>query len=76
MLPFVLSKINNLKMPLTRGLFRNAEVQENRERFLNMPIEEKRKLYSCEENYITIDKIPTWTEYYRNQKLHLKNGML
>ncbi|XP_006817608.2 ADP-ribose glycohydrolase MACROD1-like [Saccoglossus kowalevskii] len=28
-----------------------------------MPIEEKRKLYACRNDYVTLDQVPTWTEY-------------
>ena len=67
--------INQFKMHLTRNFFNNAlKVKENREKFLNMDIDEKRKNYSCKNNYITLDNIPTWTEYYKKAKLDEKKG--
>ena len=32
--------------------------------FLNMTIEDKRKLYKCKTNYVELDTIPCWPEYF------------
>ena len=62
-------------MHLTRNFFNNAlKVNENREKFLNMSIDEKRKYYSCKDNYITLNEIPTWDEYYKKAELAEKIG--
>lgn len=35
-----------------------------REEYLKKSVEEKRKLYRCGINYVTLSDIPTWTEYF------------
>lgn len=64
---------NSFKMDFfkrfTRGEYNKNLVAENREKSLSMTIEEKRKLYKCKQNYITIDKIKTWPEYYKENNL-------
>jgi hypothetical protein len=66
-------KLNNSKisMHLTRGLYK---VKETRQAYLAMPIEEKRKLYKCKNDYVPLDKIPTWDEYFKKEKLNSNNG--
>lgn len=54
---------------LTRQKYASEAVKLNREKYLNMPIEEKRKLYKCKANFIMLKDIPTWQEYYINEKL-------
>lgn len=41
--------------------------QAEKERFLNMELEDKRKLYH-QKNYKTIKDIKTWKEYYAEKK--------
>ena len=43
------------------------------EKFLKMPLAEKRSLYKCGENYVTVDKVPTWTQHYK-EKIRPKHG--
>ena len=62
-------------MHLTRNFFNSAlKVKENREKFLNMSKEEKRKHYSCKDKYVTLDEIPTWTEYFKKANLDEKKS--
>lgn len=66
-------KLNSYKlnMHFTRGLLK---VKETRQAYLDMPIEEKRKLYRCKKDFVTLDKISTWTEYFKSEKLYSNNG--
>jgi hypothetical protein len=41
------------------------------EKFLSMPLDEKRKLYGSSRFY-TVDKISTWQDYFLNSKERLK----
>lgn len=67
----ILSPVNKMQH-FTRGEFSAfAEVEQNRQKFVNMPREEKRKLYKCKEKYITVDKILTWPEYAQKNKIFL-----
>ena len=46
------------------GVLQQARaIHERRERFLGMSLEEKRKLYRCGEDYVTLNQIPTWPEF-------------
>ncbi len=58
-------------MHLTRGFFK---VKETRQAYLAMSNEEKRKLYKCKKDYVTLDKIPTWPEYFKNEKIYSYNS--
>ncbi|EFN83678.1 MACRO domain-containing protein 2 [Harpegnathos saltator] len=40
--------------------------EEEKKKFLNMPVEEKRALYKGQ--VITLDQIPTWSEYWNENK--------
>jgi hypothetical protein len=66
------------KMHLTRNFFNSSnsalKVKENREKFLNMSKAEKRKHYSCKDKYVTLDEIPTWTEYFKKANLDEKKS--
>lgn len=48
-------------------------VKTNRDKFIQMSVEEKRKLYRCKENYVTIDKIQIWPEFYNDYKSNKKS---
>ena len=62
-------------MHFTRNFFNNAiKAKENREKYLNMSFAEKRKLYSCRDKYVTLDKIPTWSDYFSKFKLDSKKS--
>ncbi|CAG2113054.1 unnamed protein product, partial [Medioppia subpectinata] len=37
----------------------------NKERYMNMPIDQKRREYRCRDNYFTLDHLPTWEQYTR-----------
>ena len=39
---------------------------KNRESSIKRPIEEKRKLYKCKSNYVTLERIKTWPDYYKS----------
>lgn len=54
---------------LTRKIYGSAVVPAAREDYLKKSVEEKRKLYRCGINYVTLSDIPTWTEYFE------ENGM-
>lgn len=55
----------------TRSAFSAKFVPQERETYLNMSVKEKRKLYKCKDNYVTINDIPTWPEYF-NENLKRK----
>jgi hypothetical protein len=59
---------------LTRNGYATKAVPENRALYLNKTLEEKRKLYKCRENYVTLDQIPTWPQYYKTEKVYQKIG--
>lgn len=50
----------------TRLLYSTAAVPEARAESLKRSLTDKRKLYKCKDDYITLDKVPTWPEYYKN----------
>ena len=33
--------------------------------YVNLSLEEKRRLYSCGDNFVTLDQIPTWDKELR-----------
>ncbi|XP_064621962.1 ADP-ribose glycohydrolase MACROD2-like [Lineus longissimus] len=37
--------------------------QKEKEKYLNMPIEEKRLVYKCKDKYLTIDDVLTWPQF-------------
>ncbi|GBM91454.1 O-acetyl-ADP-ribose deacetylase MACROD2 [Araneus ventricosus] len=41
---------------------------EDKSKYLNMDLKEKRAQYHCSTSYVTLDSIPTWTEYSKNVK--------
>ena len=43
------------------------------EKSLNRSLEEKRKLYMCEERYCTLDNIPTWYQHYHSNRKDIEN---
>ena len=62
-------------MHLTRNYANKAlKAKENRDKFLSRGLEEKRGTYACRDKYVTLDKIPTWPDYYRKAKLDMKKS--
>ncbi|XP_064604037.1 ADP-ribose glycohydrolase MACROD2-like [Liolophura sinensis] len=55
----------------TRRVTREAVAKTDREKYLKMSKEEKRKLYKCGSKYTSHEDIPTWPEYFMaNQEKH------
>ncbi len=52
----------------TRISHQTSIVQENRDKYLNMPINEKRDVYACQSNYTELFHISTWPEYYQENE--------
>jgi hypothetical protein len=42
--------------------------------FLKMPREEKRKLYKCGKKFKQLEDVPTWSEFYSENKDRLKKA--
>ena len=42
-------------------------------KFDDLPVNEKRKLYKCGEDYVTLNKVPLWPEY-RQENLYAIYG--
>jgi hypothetical protein len=59
---------------LTRLAYSSKSVPENRAIYLSITLEEKRKLYKCKDNYVTLDQIKAWPQYYENNKVFRKLG--
>ena len=64
----------NMIKRVTRSVFSKSDVTENREKYLAMSSEEKRKLYKCKENFISLNKIKTWTEYSQENQIKEKQS--
>lgn len=58
------SKLSQLVLPT-----RNMNWQTEKQRILNVSIDEKREHYKCGGNYLTLDKIPTWDAYAKIKNL-------
>ena len=58
---------------LTRGTLSSELVKLERDKYTNMSKEEKRKLYKCKNDYITLDEILTWPQFYSDEKLNDEN---
>jgi len=52
---------------------RKNAVSEARERFVSMPVDEKRKLYKCKENYVKLVDVHAWPDYFKDFKLGEKS---
>jgi len=65
-----MSLLTKMKGSLTRGRFTAAEqhkqVETDKEEFLNMGIEDKRKMYKCKTNFVELSSIPCWPEYFKD----------
>lgn len=48
---------------LTRSVTTMANWQAEKQRFLSMPLNEKRTNYKCGQNFVTLDKVMTWDNY-------------
>uniref|UniRef100_A0A1B6CKU7 Macro domain-containing protein n=1 Tax=Clastoptera arizonana TaxID=38151 RepID=A0A1B6CKU7_9HEMI len=46
--------------------------EANKAKFLNMPLSEKRQQYKCGQNYVALEKVETWPQYYEENKFELK----
>ncbi len=55
-----------------RGSISKYDPQE-RENYIKMPIEEKRKLYKCKLNFKTLENVKTWPEYCKENGLESSN---
>lgn len=53
----------------TRTMSYKKDFAIDKENYLKMPIEEKRKLYKCGSGYLTLDRIPSWDEYARQNNI-------
>lgn len=47
---------------------RGATALAEREKYLKMPLADKRKEYKCGNNYTTLESVPTWPEVYEENK--------
>jgi hypothetical protein len=61
-----------VRMPVKR--FLHESVAENRAASLSLSREEKRKLYRCKDEFIMLDQIQTWPEYFQAEKVYLDEG--
>ncbi|KAH0947528.1 hypothetical protein HN011_007570 [Eciton burchellii] len=59
------SKYNKSSVNSTRKM----SFEDEKQKFLNMPLEEKRSFYKG--NVTTMDQIPTWSEYWGKNKLNI-----
>ncbi|CAF1083381.1 unnamed protein product [Brachionus calyciflorus] len=61
-------------MSLTRTYLNQVEnVNKNRELFLSMIKEDKRKFYKCKNEFLTVDKLEKWPEYFvKNDLKHIE----
>lgn len=48
----------------TRTIASEKQVSQTREAYINKSVKEKRQLYKCKNNFVTLDDIPTWPEYF------------
>ncbi|XP_052701881.1 ADP-ribose glycohydrolase MACROD2-like [Crassostrea angulata] len=53
----------------------SIDIQSERERFLSMPLEEKRKLYKCGKKLKLLDDVPTWPDFYQQNENRLKKAV-
>lgn len=51
------------------------DVQSEREKSLNMSLEEKRKLYKCGKKLKLLDDVPNWPDFYQENKNRLKKAV-
>ncbi|XP_054285202.1 macro domain-containing protein RSc0334-like isoform X1 [Macrosteles quadrilineatus] len=57
-----ITTLSVLSLSSTSSLFKMADtVLENRNMWIQMPLNEKRTHYKCGDNFVTLDKVPTWT---------------
>jgi len=70
----ILPEMNMFKR-VTRGTYSQSMISENREKFLTMKVDEKRKFYKCKENFIVLNKIKTWPEYYKENDIQEKQSI-
>ena len=61
------------EMHLTRGTLSSELVKLERDKYIKMSKEDKRKLYKCKNDYITLDEILTWPQFYSDQELNDEN---
>jgi hypothetical protein len=59
---------------ITRGTCSKSMVLENREKYLAMNKDEKRKFYKCRENFISLNEIKTWPDYYQEYEIKEKQS--
>ncbi|CAC5405044.1 MACROD [Mytilus coruscus] len=53
--------------PITRQKY-STKIKEQKDKFLLMPLEEKRNIYKCRNKYNTLEDVQTWEEYYSENK--------
>ncbi|XP_062576172.1 ADP-ribose glycohydrolase MACROD2-like isoform X1 [Saccostrea cucullata] len=58
---------------ITRNAHHDA-VLSDKEKFLNMKKEEKRKLYKCGKKFKQLNDIPTWPDFYNEHKERMKKA--
>lgn len=51
-------------------------VGKNRKEWLAMSVEEKRDMYRCREDFVVLDDVPNWNEYYQENQKKLDWGKL
>ncbi|XP_071162113.1 ADP-ribose glycohydrolase MACROD2-like [Mytilus edulis] len=56
--------------PITRQKY-STKIKEQKDKFLHMPLEEKRQIYKCRNKYNTLEEVQTWEEYYSENKVKL-----
>ena len=73
-----ISKIKNsfklANMPVTRLLYEQTVVTENRSESLARSLDEKRKLYRCRDDFVTLTQVLKWPEYFENVKFDVKKS--
>jgi hypothetical protein len=49
---------------------------KNKDYWMNLPLNDKRNYYKCGSNYLMLDSIPTWPEFFKNNKCTITKAEL
>ena len=44
-------------------------------KYSQMPVGEKRKYYRCGQNYVTVNEVPTWEQYWKDNSYHFSKKL-
>ncbi|CAM1331641.1 MACROD2 (predicted) [Pycnogonum litorale] len=58
----------------SRPITRDVRMKTEKEHISKMSLEEKRKLYKCETNFVTLANVETWSEYHPRLESRLKQN--